>query len=90
MGPASQRVAQRLAVASPDVDRQQGAGHRVEAGGEDDGVELVVDTASAQTRGRDLVDRRIAHVDQVHVGPVERGVVAGVDAHALAADDRGG
>ena len=35
-------VAQRDAVAAADVDREQRAGHRVEAGGEHDRVDLVL------------------------------------------------
>ena len=40
--PLGPLVVQRQAAAAADVDREQRAGHRVEAGGEDDRVELVL------------------------------------------------
>ena len=66
--------------------RVQRAGHGVEAGGEDDGVERVVLAARDQPVARDVLDRRLAQVDQRDVRPVEGLVVAGVDAQPLAAD----
>ena len=67
---------------------EQRAGHRVESGREHDAVELELAVADAQAVRRDLVDRCLAHVDQLDVVAVERLEVAGVDAQALAADDR--
>ena len=77
---------QRNPVPAPDVDGGQRAGHRVEAGREHDGVELVLGRGRAEAGRRELDQRRLAQVDQVHVGPVERLVVAGVQAHPLGAD----
>ena len=53
-----------------------------------DAVDVVVDAAGSNAGGRDLVDRCFADVDQLHVRPVERLVVAGVDTQAFAPDDR--
>ena len=84
-GPVGPLVAQREAAAAADVDREQRAGHRVEAGGEHDRVELVL--ARRRRAGRSAViasigvSRRSTSVD---VGAVERLEVAGVDADALA------
>ena len=43
-------LAQRAAAAAADVDVEQRAGHGVEAGGEDDAVELVLGVARAHAR----------------------------------------
>ena len=41
----------------------------------------------AQTGARDLLDGRIADIDQRDIGPVEGRVIVGIEADALAADD---
>ena len=46
-GPSAHFSLSALAAAAADVDRWQRAGHGVEAGGEHDGVELVVLAAGA-------------------------------------------
>ena len=81
------RVAERQAVAAPDVDAEQRAGHRVEAGGEHDGVELVLARRSCGCR--DVVISTIGvffRSTRVHVRPVVGLEVVGVDAQPLAAD----
>ena len=77
---------ERYPVPVPDVDRGQRTGHRVEAGREDDGVELVLGRRRAEPGLGELGQRRLAQVDQVHVRPVERLVVAGVEARPLGAE----
>ena len=44
--------------------------------------------AGAKARARDLLDRRVADVDQCHIGPVEGREVVGIEADSLAADER--
>ena len=77
---------QRHAVATGDVDGDEGAGHRVEAGGVDDGVELerLVDGVDAGLGDRR--DRVLAQVDEADVRQVEGGVVVGVEARPLGAE----
>ncbi len=89
-GPADQASGERLAVAAADVDARQRSGHRVEARRVDDRVELDLAGGRADAGRRDALDGRLCEVDEVHVGAVERGVVAGVDAQALAPDHLGG
>ena len=85
--PVGPLVPQQPAVPAPDVDLVERPGHRVEAGGVDDGVELVLGAVRQPQPGRgDLGDRVGLHVDQVHVRQVERLVVPGVQRDALAAE----
>src|SRR5215212_10241216 len=85
-GPIGPRVAQQLAVTSPDVDAIERAGHRVEAGGEDDDVELVVTLGGPNPSRRDLLDPAAAQVHERHVVLVERLVVVGVEDWPFASD----
>ena len=62
------------------------AGHRVEAGGEHDRVELQRLVGQVDAGRGDGLDRLPAKIDEAHVGSVERLVVAGVDAQPLRAD----
>ena len=55
-------------VAAADVDAQDGAGHGVEAAGEDEHVERVLRVADAQPALGELVDRRLAHRHELDVG----------------------
>ena len=77
---------QRAASPAADVDVEQGAGHGVEAGGEDDAVELVLGGPGPHTPWGDRLDRLAAEIDQGDVVAVERVVVVGVDADALGAE----
>ena len=77
---------QRAAAPAADVDVEQGAGHGIEAGGEDDAVELVLGGLGPHTPRRDRLDRLAAEIDQGDVVAVERVVVVGVDADALGAE----
>ena len=74
---------QRHAVASGDVDRDEGAGHRVEPGGVHDGVELerLVDGVDAGLGDRR--DRVLAQVDEPDVRQVVGGEVVGVETRPL-------
>jgi hypothetical protein len=54
--PGTPGLAQRQAVAPADVHLQQGAGHRIEAGGEHDAVELERLAGGVHASGRDLLD----------------------------------
>ncbi len=81
------RLAERLAVAAGDVDTDDRAGHRVEAGGEHDRVELHrlaaarpghVDSGLGDGR-----DRLGVQIDEADVREVVRLVVAGVEAGSL-------
>ena len=76
-------VAQRDALATTDVDAQQGAGHRIEAGGEDDRVELVIVVGCADAGAGELDDGRLLQVDERDVRSVVRLEVVDVDAKAL-------
>src|SRR5205823_1927015 len=58
----------------------------VEAGGEDDAVELERRVGRPDPGRGELLDRRGPQVDEADAGPVEGGVIAGVDAQALGAD----
>ena len=84
--PLAPFLLQRQSATAADVDLQQRAGHGVEAGGEHDGVDLVLLAPGADALLGDLLDRLVADIDQLHVGPVERLVVADIDAQPLAAD----
>ena len=63
-------VLQCQALAAANVDLAQRAGHRVEAGREDDDVELDLLLRSLDALGGDALDRRGPQVDQRHVGAV--------------------
>ena len=63
--------------------------HRVEAGREHDGVELVLAICGANSGRRHRLDRARAQVDQLDVVAVERLVVVRVEAHPLGADGIG-
>ena len=84
--PLGPLLAQRAAAGAADVDREQRTGHRVEAGGEHDRVDLVLHAGDAHAPRRDRFDRGLRDVDQRDVRPIERRVVAGIHAQALAAD----
>ena len=86
-GPAAHASCRVRPAAAADVDAEQRAGHGVEPGGVDQHVEVVVARRRLDAGGRDRLDRRLAQVDEVHVGLVEGVPVAGVDAQPLAADD---
>ena len=64
----------------------EGAGHRVEPRGVDDGVELERLVGRVDPRLRDGGDRVLAQVDESHVRQVERVVVTAVEAHPLGRD----
>jgi hypothetical protein len=67
-------------------DRQHGAGHGVEAGGEHEGVHLDVARGGLDAGGGDALDGLLAQADQRDVGKVVGGVVVGVQARALGAE----
>ena len=77
---------QRHAMAPGDVHRHDRPGHRVETGGEHDGIELACLVAGDDAGLGDRGDRRLAQVHQVHVRQVERGEVIGVEAWPLGAE----
>ena len=84
--PRGPGLLQRAAAAAADVDRQQGPGHRVEAGGEHDRVDRVLGAARHDPARGDPLDRLGLDVDERDVVPVERLEVVRVDADALAAE----
>ena len=84
--PVGPLLPQCAAASAADVDVEQGAGHGIEAGGEDDAVELVLGGLGAHTPWGDRLDRLAAEIDQGDVVAVERVVVVGVDADALGAE----
>merc|ERR1719163_2052830 len=81
------RLLQADAVTAAEVDLREPPGHPVEAGGEDDAVELegraVLELQAARRHLRERVAR---NADELHVLAVEGLVVPRVDAHALRAD----
>jgi hypothetical protein len=79
-------VPQRAASPAADVDAEQGAGHGIEAGGEDDAVEVVLGGPGSHTLRSDRLDWLAAEIDQGDVVAVERLVVVGVDADVLGAE----
>ena len=82
--PGGPGVAQRDAVAPLDVQLQQRPGHGVEAGREDDDVELVLGAvAQAQPVGSDALDRVGPHIHQRHVRSVEGLEIPAVDRRPL-------
>ncbi len=85
-GPVRPQVAEPGAAGADRVDPAQRAGHRVEAGGEHQGVARMTRGGGVHCVGGDGGDGFAAQVDQRHVLPVERLVVAGVGADALGAD----
>ncbi len=84
-GPSAQRSAEGGAAPAAQVDARDRARHRVEAGGEDQRVEREALCARLDAGRRDALERRLAQIDQPHVRPVVRGVVARVHAQPLAA-----
>ena len=69
-------VPQPQPVPAGDAHAEQGAGHRVESGGVDDRVDLVLALAGPHAARGDLLDRHGPRVQQRHVVPVEGLVVA--------------
>jgi len=69
-----------------DVDVEQGAGHSIEAGGEDEAVELVLGGLCSHTPRRDRLDRLAAEIDQGYVVAIERVVVVSVNADPFGAE----
>ena len=67
LGAVGPFLAQREPVAAADVHPEKAAGHAIEAGGEDDDVELEVLLGRSYSRGRDLLDWRAAQVDEMDV-----------------------
>ena len=75
------------AVADADVDLLQRTGHRVEAGGEYDGVEFVfLSVRRAQAFRRQFLNRCGTGVDQRHVVAVVGLVIIRIQAKAFGAD----
>src|SRR3954469_3952880 len=85
-GPSSHFRLDRQSRIRADLDFLHGAGHGVEAGGEDDSVERVLGIGRAQPRRRDLLDRLASDVDQADVVAVIRLVVVGIEDEPLGAD----
>ena len=72
LGLAGTLLGRFLAVTALDVDPVERARHGVEPGGEHDDVELVLTVLGTDAGGRDLLDRRVANVDQRDVLAVVR------------------
>ena len=85
-GPSRHWSAQLHAADAGDVDRIEGAGDGIEAGGIDDDVELVVARGGAQAGLGDALERRLADVDEMHVVAVVGLEVIGLQRHALHAE----
>jgi hypothetical protein len=85
-GPSAHLLLQPPPADPGDVDADDRAGHRVEAGGVDDHVELEDRSGGLDPGLGDRVDRLRAQVDQPDVGQVEGLVVAGVQAGPLGAE----
>ena len=79
-------VAQGRPVPTTDVDRVERAGHRVEAGGEHDRVDLDLAAAAHDAAWRDPLDPGHAHVDELDVVAVVGLEVGRVGARPLASD----
>jgi len=77
---------QRLVAAATDPETLQWSGERVEAGGEDDDVELVLSAAGANPLRRNRLDWRVARVNQENIVLVEGLVVIAVQRLAFGAD----
>ena len=84
--PVGPLLLQRQTVAAGDVDADDRAGHRVEAGGEHDRVELEGLAGRVDAGLGDRRDRVLAQVDQANVGEVVGLVVVGVETGPLGAD----
>src|SRR5215207_6975028 len=70
--PLGPLLPQRAASPAADVDVEQGPGHRVEAGGEDDAVELVLGDPGPHTPCGDPLDWLAAEINQADVVTIER------------------
>jgi hypothetical protein len=68
------------------MDRQDGAGHGVESGGEHDRINVDRSLACPDPRRRDQLDGLLPQIDQADVGPVEGRVVAGLQTWPLGAE----
>ena len=79
---------QSQSLAAADVHGEQGPGHCVESGGENDGVEFVFSTSGLNSLFRDAVDWLFADVDENDIRAVEGLKVSGVEAQALATENR--
>lgn len=82
-GPVTMNRLGKPAAPGDRVHGQDGAGQRIEAGGEDDGVQIEAVVRGLDAGGRDLADRVFAQVHQRDVGPVVGGVAIGGEAGAL-------
>ena len=86
MGPSAHFCSQCQPVSAADVHFQKGAGHCVEAGGEDDDVELEVLLGRSYARGCDLLNGRAPQVDEMDVVAVVGLEVVGVEQGPLGAE----
>ena len=84
--PVGPVLGERLAAAAVDLEaRAPGVGGAdLEAGGEDDAVDLVLDAVEHQALLGDALDALAAGVDQRDVGPVEGRQIFVVEGRALA------
>src|SRR5581483_10615213 len=79
-------IRERCAIAP--IDLEAGAPRigraDLEAGGEDDAVDLVLDALEHKSLLRDAIDATALRVDELHVGPVEGRQIFVVEGWALA------
>ncbi len=87
LGPFAPLVGEPPAAGAGYVDLQQRPGHRIKAGGEDDGIDRVFLSLCPDAGRNYHLDRFAADVDQGDVRAVERRPIPGVDAEPLAADN---
>src|SRR5262249_59760426 len=67
-------------VSYPDVVATERSGQGIETGSENDGLQFEMLGGRTDASLGELNEGRLAQVEQAHVGPVERLVVAGVQA----------
>ncbi|KMO81374.1 hypothetical protein MCHUDSM44219_01726 [Mycolicibacterium chubuense] len=77
---------ERPILTADEIDRQDGSGDRVEAGGEDDGVGGERFVLRVDPRLGDRPERIAPQIHEADVVPVEGGEVVGVEADALGSD----
>ena len=85
--PVHPDVVDRLSAPAGDgMNRQDGAGHGVEPGGEHDHIDVDGALVGLDAGRRDRPDRLLPQIDQGDVGPVVGRVVVGLQAWALGAE----
>jgi len=81
-GPIGPFVYEALPALPSDVDAVERARDRIEAGGINDDVELVLGIAGLDALGRDSLDRHFPEIDQQHIALIVDFVLVGLQGYA--------